>query len=261
MGLFDNTAKRLATGPTLLLQTDPAEAMADALLAYDPGVRTPRGRFVFGNGVVLCGPVEINADLAMKAALPAGMTAGYYAEIIKSGAGGEAHGRRPDPAKWQDAERLVRGLAARLGGIVHDERPRMEIHLGCSVYAAEPVPAEEVIGTLQPYTDDTLFVDKQEDVAGAYLLVSEQEPRFITSYYPPLLSRSKVQPPPLALGPMRKQEPCRWELSTWYPVETASREIRLTVGTAALALARRTDGAVVDAFGFPVGRPEDLLPR
>ena len=30
---------------------------------------------------------------------------------------------------------------------------------------------------------------------------------------------------------------------------------------AALALAGRADGVVIDTYGFPVDRPEDLLPR
>jgi hypothetical protein len=75
------------------------------------------------------------------------------------------------------------------------------------------------------------------------------------------LSRSALEPPPLALGGLRDHEPARWELRSKFPAATADRAIRLTVGEAALALAHRVDGVVIDSYGFPVTRPEDLLPR
>jgi hypothetical protein len=257
MGLFDRTAKRLASGPTLVLATDPADEVAGALLAYDPGLRVRSDRFDFGNGVRLHGPVELTPDLAAQAGLPPGLTAAYYADIVETG----TRGTRPDDAKRQDAERLVRGLAARLGGAVHGARPPMDLNLSASVYSTQPVPAEQVIRVLQPFTDDDLFVDDYPEVPGSYFLVSEQEPRFLTVYWPPRLAKSRLQPAPLALGALREQDPCRWELRSKFPVGSAGREISLTVGEAALALAREVNGLVIDAFGFPVAQPEDLLPR
>ena len=257
MALFDRTARRLATGPTLLLATETGDEVMDAIRAYDPALRVKGDRVVFGNGVRLHGPVTVTAEVAAQAGLPAGMASAYYADIIETG----TRGSRPDHAKSQDAERLVRGLAARLGGAVHGERPPAALNLSSSVYSSEPRPAEEVISVLQPYTDDRLFVDEDQDVPGAYFLVSEQEPRFLTVYWPPRLSRSALEPPPLALGELADREPCRWELRSKFPADTAGRDIRLTVGKAALALARAVDGVAVDPYGFPVNRPEDLLPR
>jgi hypothetical protein len=255
--LFDRTARRLAAGPTLLLGADPGDEIQAALRSYDPALRAADGRFAFGNGVRLHGPVSLTPDLTAKAGLPAGMASAYYAGIAETG----ARGARPDHAKWQDAERLVRGLAARLGGTVHAGRPPMALNLTSSVYSSEPVPADQVISVLQPYTDDRLFADEDRDVPGAYFLVSEQEPRFLTVYWPPRLSRSALEPPPLALGELGDREPCRWELRSKFPAATAGRDIRLTVGEAALALARVVDGVAIDPYGFPVTRPEDLLPR
>lgn len=257
MPFFDRTAKRLAAGPTLLLAADPGDGILAALMSYDPALRVADDRFAFGNGVRLHGPVSLTPDLTARAGLPPGMAAAYYAGIAETG----ARGSRPDHAKWQDAERLVRGLAARLGGTVHEGRPPMALNLASSVFSSEPVPPDQVISVLQPYTDDRLFVDEDQDVPGAYFLVSEQEPRFLTVYWPPRLSRSALEPPPLALGELRDQEPCRWELRSKFPAATADRDIRLTVGQAALALAREVGGVAVDAYGFPVTRPEDLLPR
>jgi hypothetical protein len=257
MGLFDRTAKRLTAGPTLLLAADSADAMADALAAYDPALRVRSDRYDFGNGVRLNGPIDLTPELVTKARLPAGMTQAYFGDIVETG----TRGSRPDHAKWQDAERLVRGLAARLGGTVHDERPPIDLYLSASVYSTQPLPAEEVISVLQPFTDDALFVDQHQEVEDAYFLVSEQEPRFLTIYWPPRLSRSPLEPPPLALGPLREQEPGRWELQSKFPAATADRAIRLTVAEAALALAARVNGAVIDPYGFPLTRPEDLLPH
>jgi hypothetical protein len=97
-------------------------------------------------------------------------------------------------------------------------------------------------------------------VKDAYYLVSEEEPVFFVTDWPPRLSRSRLAVPPPALGDLRGQEPCRWDLQTKFPAATAAREVRLRVAEAALALARRGEGVVIDPYGFPVDRPEDLLP-
>jgi hypothetical protein len=160
-------AKRLAAGPTLLA-AEVSDEIADALVAYDPALRVRSDRFAFGNGVLLHGPVEVTAELAAKAGLPAGAASAYYADIIETG----TRGSRPDHAKWQDAERLVRGLAARLGGTVHSQRPDMSLNLSASVYTAQPLPAEQVISVLQPYTDDALFTDEDQDVPVPHCLLA-----------------------------------------------------------------------------------------
>jgi hypothetical protein len=259
MGLFDGTAKRLSSGPALLFPADPADAMADAVLSYDPAVQVRGDRFVFGNGVLLYGPVEVTAELARKAGLPGGMTAAYYTGIAIQG----KRERRPDEVKSQDAERLIRGLAARLGGTVHDERPPMDLSLRISVYSALPRPADEVIGVLQPYVDSgKLFVHTDPDVPeDSYFLVTEQEPPFITVYWPPRLSRPRLQPPPPAVGGLGAKDPCRWELTAMFEAEQAGPEACRNVGEAALALARHTGGIATDMYHFPVTRPEDVLPR
>jgi hypothetical protein len=81
MSLFDGTAKRLASSPAVLLSADPADALADAVTSYDPAVRLRGDRFVFNNGVLLYGPVQITPELERKARLPGGMAVAYYASI------------------------------------------------------------------------------------------------------------------------------------------------------------------------------------
>jgi hypothetical protein len=250
MALSGRTAKRLAAGPTLLLTAEVSDEIADALVAYDLALRVRSDRFAFGNGVLLHGPVEVTAELAAKAGLPASTASAYYGDIIETG----TRGSRPDQAKWQDAERLVRGLAARPGGTVHGQRPAMSLNLSASVYTAQPLPAEQVISVLQPYTDGALFADEDQDVPGAYFLVSEQEPG--------------SSPSSVRRGcPGRPWSRARWPWGTCaiknHPggsCEASSRPPRPTgpsgrVGEAALALAHRVDGVVIDPYGFPSPAP------
>ena len=209
--------------------------------------------------MALHGPVLLTSDVAREAGLPSGMTAGYYAAIVEGGTGRS----RPDSLKWQDAERLIRGLAARLGGTVHDEQPPMDLRLRAVVYSVQPSPpAEQVIGVLQPYVHSgELVIETDTNVPDAYYLITGQEPVFFVAYWPARLSRSKLALPPPALGNLSDKEPCRWDLRTKFPVATATRAACLLVGEAALALADRSDGTVIDTYGFPVGRAEDMLPR
>src|SRR5690242_11622203 len=258
MALFDHTAERLARGPAVLFAADPADGMAEAVLRYDPQAEVQSDRFVFSNGVQLTGPVTVMPEVARQAGLPAGMTTGYYAAIVEGGAGRS----RPDSLKWQDAERLIRGLAARLGGTLHDERPPMDLKLRASVYSAHELPASQVIEVLQPYTDTgELLVQEDTGVSGAYYLLTKAEPVFFVAYWPSRLSRSKLAQPPPALAGLRDKEPCRWDLRTKFPVTTVTRETCLRVAGAALALASRADGMVIDTWGFPVEQPADLLAR
>lgn len=258
MALSDRTAARLARGPAVLFPADPADGMAEAVLRYDPAAIVKGDRFVFHNGVHLHGPVKMTPDAARQAGLPGGLTAGYYAAIAE----GETGRSRPDSLKWQDAERLIRGLAARLGGTVHDERPPMDLRLRASVYSGQSLPAAEVISVLQPFADTgELLFEEDSGVPGAYYLITGNEPVFFVAYWPHRLSRSKLALPPPALGELSGAEPCRWDLRTKFLVATAGRETCLRVAGAALALARSAKGVVIDTYGFPVDRPEDLLPR
>jgi hypothetical protein len=255
MALFDRTAKNLARGPAVLFPADAADAVSEALLRYDPALKVKDARFVFRNGVHLHGPVAVTPEIAKKAGLPDGMTTGYYASFIETG----TRGSRPDDLKQQDAELLVRGVAARLGGTVHAGRLPMDVALGASVYSATALPPGRVIEVLQPHVGTgELAVDEDKNVPGAYYLVTEEEPVFFVGYWPPRLSRSKFAPPPPAVGGLGA-EPSRWDLRTRYPALGAPRQACLKVGEAALALAGVAGGAVVDAYGFPVDRPEDLV--
>lgn len=254
MTLFDRTTKRLVKGPTVVLTNDPT----DLLKRYAPDAYVRGDRLVLGNGALLHGPVDVTADLAAKTGLETGNA--YYAGtgvLVKAE-------ERPESAKAQDGEWLVRGLAARLHGVRYSQKPWSDVTLDLSVYTDRPVPAELVIDVLQPFAggepDQVLFVEEHETVQDSYFLLSEREPVFITAFWPGRLALSKIAPPPLALGDLRGKAPCRWQLLTKQNAATADPAACLLAGQAALALAASVGGVVTDMFGFPITSPADVLP-
>jgi len=247
MALFDRTAKHLATGPALLVPAERVDDVTELLHRYHPGVTVKSDRFFFDNGVFLYGPVET----------PDAGVVGYY---VRAAALPKREERSED-AKLLDGERLVRGLAVRLGGRTRSERPWAELDLEVSVYAETPLPAEQVIGVLQPYAGDEdgrrLTVEQHQNVAESYLLISEREPVFLTVFWPGYLSRSRPARPALAVGTLR--EPCRWQLRCTAKTATADPALCHLLAEAALALAAATNGSVVDMYGFPLTKPDELL--
>lgn len=257
MALFDHTAERLAEGPTLALTAQRADEVTGLLHRYDPDVQARGDHRVFGNGVLLYGPFEITAKLAAQAGLPEGTVAAYRASILPPA---KRH-HRPEDRIRRDAQRLIRGLAVRLGGTVHGSRPSQIINLRAAVYAPQPVPPGEVISILQPYANGTLFAEDNPETPESYSLLTKESPRFWVIYWPPRLARNPIEPPAAAIGALRDQDPCRWELSNRHPADQASTDLCLDVGRAAFDLARHTGGTVIDSYGFPISKPEDLLPR
>jgi hypothetical protein len=130
-----------------------------------------------------------------------------------------------------------------------------------SVFSAPPPPpVEQVIDIVQPYVDSgKLIIDYDTRAKEAYFLVTEESPTFFVVYWPPRLTKVARLPP--AVRVLQTREPCRWHLTTTSPAAAASRELCLKVGGAALALAQRTRGMVLDSYDFPIDRAEDLVPR
>lgn len=257
MGLFDRTATKLANGPTVVVAGDPGDP-GDLLHRYAPDA-WPRGdRLVIGNGVLLYGPVEVTPDLAAKTGLPVGNA--YY-----TSAGVQRKGEdRPTEAKELDGEWLVRALAARLPGTKHSKRPWAEAKLELSVYAEQPAPPEQTIPVLQPFVgtepDQALEVVDRDTPESPYFIVCEAPPPFITAFWPGRLARLDVAPPPTALGELRRRKPCRWQLITTHDAATVDLATCHSMGETALALASAVGGVVTDQFGFPITRPDDVLP-
>ena len=253
MRLFDRSAGKLAAGPTLLLSADPGPALLDAARLYDPGVRhwNLLGRLVFSNGVLLFGPVEVTPGVAQEAGLPAGTGVAWYARAALQG----HRERRSHEAKQYDGERLVRGLAARLGGTTHPARLQPELALLTSVYSEQAVATDQVIEVLRPYGGNFRVEDESAD---SYSLTGKGT-YFYVAYWSPRLYREQNAPP--AVGAMRSGPLHHWDLHTGTSPRHAARELVHKVGEATLALASESGGVALDMLGFPITSTADLLPR
>jgi len=253
MRFFDRSASKLAAGPTLLLSADPGPALLAAARLYDPGVRqwSLLGRLIFANGVLLFGPVEVTPAVAQDAGLPAGAAVAWYGRAAL-----QAHNqRRSHEAKEDDGEKLVRGLAARLGGTTHPAKLQPNLALLASVYSERALPAGQVIDALRPYAGDLQAEDEEES---SYSLTGKAAP-FYTAYWGPRLYRAAAAP--AALSPIRSRPLHHWDIHSGVRASDAPRELCLEVGEAALALASQSGGVALDMFGFRISSADDLLPR
>jgi hypothetical protein len=254
MGLFDRSAKRLSDSTTLLFTADPGDALLDAARLYDPDVHRWHDRLVFGNGVLLFGPVTVTPKLEQKAELPAGMAVAYY---TAAGAKRSRYESRElsHERKQSDGDRLVRGLADRLGGTVRYAGAPPDVALLTSVYSEQALTPDQVIEVLKPYGGDFRVEDQAED---SYTL-SGRKTYFYVAYWSPRLYHEWDAP--AALGPVRSRPLHHWDLHAGAGRKHVARELVQRVEEAALALAGRTGGIALDELGFPINSPDDRLPR
>jgi hypothetical protein len=251
VGLFDRSASKLSGRTTLLLTAEPGDALLEAARLYDPQVRPWHGRLVFRNGVLLFGPVTVTPKLEQQAEFPAGMAVAFYT----AAAGHTEGGDRGHQAKQFDGDRLVRGLADRLGGTVRYVAAPPDLALVTSVYSEQAVAPGEVIELLRPHGGNFRVEDEAED---SYSLGGAGT-RFYVAYWSPKLYREADAPP--AVGAMRSRQLHHWDLHAGAGRRRVPRELVRSVGEGTLALASRSGGVGVDVLGFPVTSPDDLLPR
>jgi hypothetical protein len=249
--LFDHSAERLATRTALLLTADPGEALLDAARRYDPQVRRWHGRLVFGNGVLLFGPIEVTPEIEQRAGLPSGMAVAWYT----GAAAQRTSERRSHEAKVDDGELLVRGLADRLGGSTHPAKLQPELALLASVYSEQAPAVERVIDVLRPFAGDLKAEDQKPD---SYAL-SGKSVYFYTAYWSPRLYIEREAPAALGAGRTRRQH--HWDLHAGVRATHAAPELCRKVGAAALALASESGGIAVDMLGFIISGVDDLVPR
>ncbi len=251
MGLFDRSGSKLATRPSLLLTADPGDALLDAVRRYDPEVRPWHGRLVFSNGVLLFGPIEVTAKIQQEAGLPADASVAYYTGVAAQ----SKSERRVESAKHDDAEKLLHGLAVRLGGKTRLADSPSKLALLASVYGEQAPPPDQVVDALRPFGGEPRIEDQEEDTYS----ISGDGTHFYTAYWSPRLFVSREEP--AALGKLRSGKLHHWDLNTGAAAQKASRELCLKVGEAALALAALADGVAIDMLGFRISAPEDVLLR
>jgi hypothetical protein len=251
MGLFDRSGSKLSTRPSLLLTADPGDALLDAAQRYDPEAHPWHGRLVFANGVLLFGPIEVTPKLQQEATLPAGASVAYYTGVAAQ----RTSERRAESAKQDDAEKLLYGLAVRLGGTTHLVDSPSKLALLASVYSEQAPSPDEVVEALRPYGGEPRVEDQKEDTYS----ISGKGTYFYTAYWSPRLFVNREEP--AALGKLRSSKLHHWDLNTGVAAKKAAPELCLKVGEAALALAATSGGVAIDMFGFRIAAPEDMLLR
>jgi hypothetical protein len=196
-------------------------------------------------------PVVVTPKLEQQAGLPAGMAVAWY-----TAAAVQAHREaRSHEAKQYDGDKLVRGLADRLGGTVQYAGPPPDLALLTSVYSEQAPAPDKVIEVLRPYGGNFKVEDEEED---SYSLTGKGT-YFFVAYWSPRLYRERDAPP--AVGAMRSRPLHHWDLHTGTSPKHVARELVQRVGEATLALARESGGVALDMLGFPISSPDDLLPR
>src|SRR5216684_4988801 len=158
MGLFDRSASKLSASTRLLLTADPGDALLDAARLYDPEVRRWPGRLIFRNGVLLFGPVAVTPKLEQQAGLPAGIAVAWYTRAALQ----PHREERSHAAKHDDGDKLVRGLADRLGGTVQYAGPPPNLALLTSVYSEQALAPDRVIEVLRPYGGNFRVEDEED---------------------------------------------------------------------------------------------------
>lgn len=242
MGLFDRSASKLTDKTTLLLAASPGDALLDAARLYDPSVRSWPGRLIFGNGVLLLGPVTVPPQLEQEAGLPPGSAVAYYVEAAL-----QSHrDRRDHEAKQYDGDRLVQGLANRFGGTVRYAGQPPDLAVLPHVYGEQAVPAARVIELLRPYGGNFKIEEQTED---SYSL-SGKGTCFLVAYWSPRRYREQDAPP--ALGALRSRPLHHWDLHAGGSRKHIAGELADRIGQAALALAGRCGGVAIDEYGFPI---------
>jgi hypothetical protein len=239
MDLFDRSASKLSDRTTLLLSVDPGDALLEVARLYDPDVRRWRGRLVFRNGMLLFGPVTVTPELEQRAGLPAGMAVAYYADAALQ----RHKERRSGDAKAFDGDRLVRGLADRLGGTVKYAGAPLNLALLTSVYSEQAPRTAQVIEVVSPYGGDFKVEDETDS---GYTLSGF----FLVAYWSPQLYRERDAPP--AVGAIRSRPLYHWDLHAGFSRKDVAPELAERVGEATLALANRAGGVAVDELGFLV---------
>jgi hypothetical protein len=253
MRFLDRSSKHLAEGPSVLFAADPGETLWEAARLYDPTVRRWHGRLVFSNGVLLFGPQAVEPAPSPDPGFPDSMTVGWYVRSALQ----RHSGRRTHEAKQSDGERLLRGLAVRLGGVTHPGVLQPDLALLASIYSEHELSPEQVIDTLRPFNGDMTLED--DDVRDGSYSLTGPDIFFYTAYWRRPQGGLSTEVPP-ALGELHQENLHRWDLHTGVAARTAHSELCLKVASAALALAGRARGVAIDMFGFPLARADDLKP-
>jgi hypothetical protein len=236
-------ARRLRTGPALLLGEDPGERLLAAVRRFDPRAE-PGDGFVELSFCLLTGPIEVTGEMAAAARLTRHLPVAYLPE----------HPGRPDPA---NTSLLLGGLAHLLGGVRHPPGPAapdgMWLDPVTSVFTAELPAPDKLLELVSPYLPDAEVREiplAAYGIGGADVLSDA-----ISIEVGGLMSYDATTPPPTLRDPRARYECAIFVGSDALPVGPGALH---RAGEVALAVAAGTGGVPLDVNGFLIDRPEDV---
>lgn len=232
-------AKRLRSGPTLLLAEDPGERLTEAVRRFDPRAE-PGDGFVELTFCLLTGPIEVAPELADRARLPSGLPVAYLPEHV-------------EPHDVVNASLLVSGLAHALDGTRHPAGAPtpddMWIDPVASVFTTGLLPRDDMLKLVSPH----LPAAEIAEIPLAEYGIGGDDP--ISIECGGLMSYEPTMPPPTVRDPGAAFECAIFVTHDALRIDPA---LLHRAGEVALTIAAGTGGVPLDINGFLLERPEDV---
>jgi hypothetical protein len=250
----------------LLLPADPGrERLLEYVHLFDPRAKLAMGgRIDVGNerDFYLTEGLAITPDVAAEASVPAGMTTAFFVQNNPRGIPFSTIG--PINTKkelYESSERLMNGLAVRMGGVAWPEAPVLSEPLRATVYTFREVSAEQVHGVAARYAPRLApHFDPTFDSIGVSTWRTEDS-QFEAQHWPKGTTSVLYPHAPRSIGEGFYHRTEAWavrlELST--PANRTDPHTARVLGHCALEMAAMSGGACVDQLGFRVRDPQELV--
>jgi len=249
----------------LLLPADPGR---DRLLEYvhlfDPRARLAMaGRIDVGNerDLYITEGLPIDPEVAAETGVPAGMTMAFFVQNNPRGVPFSTIGPLNSKKElYVRSERLMNGLAVRMGGIAWPEAAVLGEPLRATIWTFREITAEQVYGVIAKYAPGLA----PSHSAFSNLGVSTwrtQDGQFEASHWPKETTAVLRPDAPRSIGEgfYHRTEAWAVRLELAIPANQADPRTARLVGECALEVAAMSHGACVDQLDFRVRDPRELM--
>jgi hypothetical protein len=249
----------------LLLPADPGrDRLIEYVHLFDPRARPAMGgRIDVGDerDFYITEGLAITPEVAAEAGVPAGMTMAYFVQNSERGVVPWGTPLNSKQELYVRSERLMNGLAVRMGGVAWPEAPVLGEPLRATVYTFSAVTAEQVYEVvaryapgLAPYADPSLgSINVSTWRTGDGQFELQHWPGRVAALLPGV---------PRGVGDeifyhRSESRAVRLELST--PANLADPHTARLLGQCALEVAAMSDGVCVDQLDFRLRDPGELV--
>jgi hypothetical protein len=266
----DKVIWSLTKAVRLLLPADPGfDRMLDACQQYQPSARPSRMNHDWicadGQHFRVHGASAVSPDQAAQAGLPGDITCAFYVDWDGAELGMSQQQRRQLAAPYREkASYILGGLAARFGGLWAPHPPEMTQPLRAYVYTVSQIDAAGLLGMASQYAPGFGLGEPRSDQVIALRGDLPSRVQYFPPYSAAVPKSALVAGPgaPAVLDPSWPDDDTGViVVGVDQPAAGADPAAARAVGTVALGLAAQTSGVCVDAFGFRVRVPADLVIR